>query len=835
MSGAEDDTVAGEMAVATLENQLPQEQTLAALIAGRYQIARWLGGGGMGRVYAAIDIELQEQVALKVLRGGLSEEAIERFRREVRLTRKIRHRNVARMFDIGEHDGSKFLTMELIEGVPLTRLANGKLSWRKTRALVVQIAEGLDAAHQAGIIHRDLKPDNVLVERDTERAVITDFGIARSLDDVHVTQIGSVVGTPRYMAPEQLAGHEVDARSDVFALGVIMYELVTGQRPWLGDSAITIAVAQATQPPRPITNDQIPAWFVELVFRCLAIEPGNRPQRALEVAETLVGEMTSPNTLRDPSASSPGLMTPHATRSMRPSGNTRGPALGGSSSNIPVAAGSQPAMLAVSESTIAVLPVTCAPGDEYLADGLLEDLIDSLSSTAGLRVRPAGLVRGVREPDPREVGRQLEVDHIVAVSLRRMPAAPMGSHTPTATTLHGPPGVPAAPPGVLRLSARLINVVDGFQVWAHRSESSEARIFESSEELVRGIATALSTRASANSRPTDPRAVDLYLRARAEMRRFWGSHMLAAADMLAQAVEIAPNSAPILGAYAYATVQAWVLRGLPDMVDRARMAMDRGLASGHGEAHLASGLFKWNHGDIEGAARELATSIVRAPMSAQAHESAARMLVEVDPGGSARHHFETALGLDPGRALVIATDLARLDALAGDFAAAEARVAPLLHHPDPSIVQLGSIFAARFAGWRGQSKEMLGFTQRFAERMGPQAAGLVDFLVHTSGTTHDDQIRWDKFLALFEGGGRPLRSQLMGLQLFVEVAMSAGRIELASRTLAQAQRMGLADLYWLDHCPLFLPYQTSPYLRVIREQIAERAQRALQAFQAVAG
>ncbi|MDQ3370026.1 MAG: serine/threonine protein kinase, partial [Myxococcota bacterium] len=267
MSGGHDDTVASTLPGGT------DAAAVAEVVAGRYRIVRWLGGGGMGRVYEALDIELGERVALKVLRANLSEEAVERFRREVRLTRRIQHRNVARMFDIGDHHGDKFLTMELVQGEPLTRELAARMAWPRLQQLAVQICDGLAAAHAAGVVHRDLKPDNVLVERGTDRAVITDFGIARSGDDASVTQVGVVIGTPRYMAPEQLAGiPDIDARADLFSLGVMLYELACGARPWAGDNPIAIAVVQATHPPRPLHAPHVPVELVELVMSCLALD-----------------------------------------------------------------------------------------------------------------------------------------------------------------------------------------------------------------------------------------------------------------------------------------------------------------------------------------------------------------------------------------------------------------------------------------------------------------------------------------------------------------------------------------------------------------------------------
>jgi eukaryotic-like serine/threonine-protein kinase len=254
MGVEDDDTLAGSQPRASAAaTDIPDT------VAGRYQIVRWLGSGGMGRVYEAIDTELDERVALKMLhlaRGGSAAEAelLERFRREVRLTRRIQHANVARMHDIGEHAGERFLTMELVDGGPLTRELGRPMAWARLARIAAQLCAGLGAAHDKGVIHRDLKPDNVLVERGTDRAVITDFGIARTAEDATVTQVGAVVGTPRYMSPEQLAGGEVDARSDLFSLGVMLFELATATRPWSGDTAVAIAVAQATAAPRRISS-----------------------------------------------------------------------------------------------------------------------------------------------------------------------------------------------------------------------------------------------------------------------------------------------------------------------------------------------------------------------------------------------------------------------------------------------------------------------------------------------------------------------------------------------------------------------------------------------------
>jgi TolB-like protein len=789
--GGEDDTLANER-VTVAGSALPDG---VELVAGRYRIVRWLGAGGMGRVYEAFDTELGERVALKVLRGGLTDDAIERFRREVKLTRRIRHRNVARMHDIGEHDLDKFLTMELIDGAPLAHELGSAMAWPRLRGIATQLCAGLAAAHDAGVIHRDLKPDNVMIERGTDRAVIMDFGIARSGDEVSVTQVGALIGTPRYMAPEQLTSGAVDHRADVFALGVILFELATGARPWSGDNPIAIAVSQATQPPRPLTAANVPPAFAAVVARCIAIDPAKRPRSAALVGEAiasgtvpawLTGDAADDADDGDDAVTVPGAMP---LPSFEPAESASAPAS--------------------ERTTVAVLPVTCAPGDEYLADGLLDDLIDTLSSAGTLRVRPAGVVRSRGELDPRELGRTLEVDHVVVAALRRSP--------------HG-----------LRVVARLISVADGFQIWARRDDCSEAEILMLAEQLGRDIASALSARATGNHRPTDPRAVDLYLRARAELRRFWGDHAQNAAHLLEHAASFAPSSPPILGALAFASVQAWIMSGEPELAPRARDAVERALATGHGEAFLASAVLKLNQGDFEGAAAALGTALVRAPMSAPAHEVAGKILIEIHAESEGRYHLETAIGLDPGRGNVISGELGRLDALQGQWGAADARCRRLIGDPDPSVAALGAALEARLASWRQDRPAMVAAATRFAQRI-EHTADMLAFFRHTIATGHLDLELWNQLEKRNASPDRPLRMQVMRSQLMAETALALGSHDLALRALARAAELGLIDITWLDGCPLFSPLTVDLRWRVIRDDVAVRAARVLAAFRSAAG
>ena len=780
--GGDDDTLASSEPTNTLSGS-GSAVTESELVGGRYRIIRWLGGGGMGRVYEALDTELDEHIALKVLRAGLTDDALERFRREVKLTRRIQHKNVARMFDIGEYKGEKFLTMELVDGEPLTRLIGEPMEWPRLKAIAEQICAGLSAAHQTGVVHRDLKPDNVLLERSTERVVITDFGIARGGDDPSVTQVGSVVGTPRYMAPEQLACRELDQRADLFSLGVMLFELATGTRPWAGDNAVAIAVSQATSAPLTIDpgTSRVPGAFATIVAACLRLDPSDRPASADEVARAITS----------------GTLPTGATKTHKPAGVTHR------------ASAEHAVPTLVEPTSIAVLPVTCAPGDEYLADGVFEDVTDTLSTTEGLRVRPTGAVRSATAADPRALGERLGVDHVVVTSMRR--------------TAKG-----------LRINTRLISVADGFQIWAHKTDCSEAEVLEVSESLARGIATALSTRATAVTKPTDPRAVDLYLRARAELRRFWGTHVQTAARLLEQAVDYAPTSAPILAAHAYACVQSWVMRAEPELLPRAREALDRALATGHGEAFLASAQYHINRGDPERGATDLAKALVRAPMSAQTHELAGKILIEIEGASAARQHFETARGLDPGRAQIIESDLARLDALERRWPECDARIAKLLADPDPAIQQIGGIANARMMAWRSDADTVIKSQEQIFERISQTAGTIFRFVGAIKEKGGIDRENFDKLVNHPHDPDTPVRQMLIRLQVFCEIALLFNEKDMALDALDRAVELGLMDVAWIDGCPLIEKLVAKSRYPDIRRRIAARAARVLDAFHSVA-
>lgn len=263
-----------------------------ATFSGRYEVRNSIGRGGMGEVYRVLDKEIGEEIALKLLRPEISADPqlIERFRNELRFARRISHPNVCRVYHLGEHEGVYYITMELVAGEDLkTWIARtGPLEARETLAVARQVCEGLAAAHRNDVIHRDLKPQNIMIGPDG-RAQVLDFGIARHLGSSGLTRTGVMMGTPEYMAPEQIDGEGVDVRSDIYAMGVILFEMTTGRLPFQGPTPLAIAVQhQISQPPDPRSlNEAAPGALAELIVRCLSKDKALRFQTAELLLEAL--------------------------------------------------------------------------------------------------------------------------------------------------------------------------------------------------------------------------------------------------------------------------------------------------------------------------------------------------------------------------------------------------------------------------------------------------------------------------------------------------------------------------------------------------------------------
>jgi len=269
-----------------------EELTTGSTFASRYQIIEELGKGGMGKVYKALDTKLNEKIAIKLIRPEIASDKknIERFNNELKFARRISHRNVGRMYHLEEEKGRHYITMEYVSGEDLKSMIrmSGQLSVGTAINITKQICGGLEEAHRLGVIHRDLKPNNIMIDREGT-ARIMDFGIARSLKAKSLTGPGVMIGTPEYMAPEQVEGKEVDVRSDMYSLGIILYEMLTGRLPFEGDTPLAVAMKHKGETPRDPKelNAQIPEDLSQVILKCLEKSPDSRYQTAGELLSDL--------------------------------------------------------------------------------------------------------------------------------------------------------------------------------------------------------------------------------------------------------------------------------------------------------------------------------------------------------------------------------------------------------------------------------------------------------------------------------------------------------------------------------------------------------------------
>ena len=261
-------------------------------IADRYELKHIVGSGGMSTVYCAFDTMLERNVALKILHDqyGGDAEYVERFRREARSVAQLSHPNIVTVIDRGEEEGKQFIVFELIEGDNVKELVErgGPLPVRRALELGLEVAQALAFAHGQGLVHRDVKPQNVLLN-DEGHAKVTDFGIARSFDTLSNTQTGTVLGTSHYIAPEQARGEHVDAQTDIYSFGVVLYELLTGELPYSGDNFLTVAMKHVNEPIPSVFDRRpdTPLRLASLIERCMAKSPADRPASMDDV----VGEL----------------------------------------------------------------------------------------------------------------------------------------------------------------------------------------------------------------------------------------------------------------------------------------------------------------------------------------------------------------------------------------------------------------------------------------------------------------------------------------------------------------------------------------------------------------
>ncbi|HLT41049.1 MAG TPA: serine/threonine-protein kinase, partial [Enhygromyxa sp.] len=605
--------------------------TIGELFARRYRVEQLLGRGGMGSVYRVHDGELDEVVALKLLEAA-SPEIVIRFRREVRLARRVTHRNTARTYDLGEHRGLRFLTMEFIDGESLReRCKQAAPTLGEVLDIARQIADGLAAAHAAGVVHRDLKPANVLLERGG-RVVITDFGIARALHAAEASlQTEGALGTPAYMAPEQIAGERVGPATDGYALGLMLHELLTGALPFAAATPMQTAIARLSASPPDLTASHgLDPRLARLVAASLARAPDQRP--ALPAISAALAELEQTLDDLDRTAASLTASTRNTTR--RSTTRRR--------------------LVVARPMALAVLPFAFRgpEADRYLAEALADELVDLLAMTDGLRVSGVGATAKFaerRDRDPRVVGRELGVDVLVDGTV----------------SIAGPR---------LRVVARLLDSQTGFQRWTERFEGSLGDVFELQDRLAKRIAEALrlEVESSIHRGDASPEAIEHYLRARqlARLWRFKGEH--GAIDRYQQCLALAPTFKPALASYAHACVRAWYIprnADDPDWLPLAERAITDALAGAPelAETQLAAARWAAYSGDFPRAARSLWQALSIAPTYAEAHYFLGLLQLEGGRAAEGLERIELALELDSSL-LWSLSSIARYHALRGDLA-----------------------------------------------------------------------------------------------------------------------------------------------------------------------
>jgi len=469
-----------------------QLDALRSALSGRYEIERKLGEGGMAKVYLAHDVRHDRQVAVKVLRTDLSSEiGADRFVREVRLAARLTHPHILPLFDSGEAGGFLYFVMPVVEGESLReRIRNAKqLSLDEARQIAMEVADALDYAHRHDVVHRDIKPENIMLHHG--HAVVTDFGIGKAVTAAsedsktvtHLTQAGVTVGTPAYMAPEQAAGEaDIDGRADLFALGCVCYEMLTGEMPFTGATAQAIIARRFSYTPPPVTDirDGIPAGVSQVVARLLARAPADRYATGSQVVSALKSGETAAHPPVNPDDKSIGVL-PFAN-------------------------------------------LSADPENEFFADGITEEIINALSQLSELRVaaRTSSFAFKDRRGDLADVASKLKVSYVVEGSVRKAGNS-------------------------IRITAQLVNVSDGSNMWSEKYDRKMDDIFAVQDEIAAAIAGRLKTalverRSGSLVRPSTSNleAYELYLKGRSTLFRR-GLSLLEAKRLFERALDLDPD------------------------------------------------------------------------------------------------------------------------------------------------------------------------------------------------------------------------------------------------------------------------------------------------------
>jgi serine/threonine protein kinase len=595
-----------------------------------YRILEKLGAGGMGEVYLAEDTKLDRQVALKFLPSSLwnETEAQQRLIREAKAASKLDHPNIVTIHGIEEHEGRPFIIMAYVPGVTLKQYCTA--TPRSTDELVdlaIQISDGLQHAHEAGVVHRDLKPSNVLVS-EQGRARILDFGIARLRGAAKLTQTGSTVGTIAYAPPELAQGKEATPASDVYSLGVVMYQMLSGRLPFEADHEAALLYAILHDAPRPLAecNPKVTHEIQAVVAKCLEKEPARRFAGCAELSSEL--------------------------KRIR----------GGKAVGAGVPAGGE-------KPSIAVLPFTnlsADPENEYFSDGLTEELLNVLAKNPKLKVtgRTSSFVFKGKKEDLREIGQKLGVETLLEGSVRKA-----GNR--------------------VRITAQLVKASDGFHLWSETYDRVLEDIFAVQDEIARSVSSAMNVAllGQPEARPKiNLEAFNLILQANHVSSRHTQEALEKSVELYHRALELDPNSARGWAdlAYSYEWATGYGFFDQKEGAKKAREAAEKAMALNPDEpracealawmrfsyehrweeagrlfrrAHelapsdsrILTGLatFEWAMGSLDEALRLGQLALEIEPLSAHAHAARARFLLWSGRQLEARAAFESALDLSP--------------------------------------------------------------------------------------------------------------------------------------------------------------------------------------------